>query len=92
MSTKSPVDLRSELAELVKRKAEIAVSAHTILHTCNMKYRYTHLCYAYVVRYKFSAHFNCRFTLNINIDCVRASVRICSLLSCEISDLKGSSS
>lgn len=36
MSTKSPVDLRSELAELVKRKAEIAVSTHVthIAHTC----------------------------------------------------------
>jgi len=41
MSTKSPVDLRSELAELVKRKAEIAVSTHIIQYCIhgNMKYR-----------------------------------------------------
>lgn len=31
MSTKSSVDLRAELAELVKRKAEIAVSTEAIV-------------------------------------------------------------
>lgn len=48
MSTKSPVDLRSELAELVKRKAEIAVSTHvTYKFLCmrqkTLKYRKTRL-------------------------------------------------
>lgn len=41
MSTKSSVDLRAELAELVKRKAEIAVSTVGIFILYEMKCTYT---------------------------------------------------
>jgi len=40
MSTKSPVDLRAELAELVKRKAEIAVSTHVEINFYAYEYYY----------------------------------------------------
>lgn len=53
MSTKSSVDLRAELAELVKRKAEIAVSSDNNIEkfTISLKLKIIHYNFIFLFAY-----------------------------------------